>query len=134
MTQLLASTAAFARMTKQELFNTSAKHVLKNGRPSINSKRQCRYAGIGCAAAPFLKPSMRAALDTQNVVWTALVGNGKVSPHHRLLVQELQGCHDNPALTPDPKVPFIKRYKEGMRRLAAAHKLDASVLDEPVSV
>ena len=49
----------FTKLSAQRLFDMSAEHVLKNGKPSLNANGTCTYGGIGCAAAPFLKESVR---------------------------------------------------------------------------
>jgi len=80
----------FKNLSKQELLNMSVAHVLKNGEPSMRNGN-CSYAGIGCAAAPFLKPSGRETLTGS---WLFLVNEGRVSSHEAAFVHHLQICHD----------------------------------------
>lgn len=122
----------FESLTKQQAFDMAAKHVLKNGDPSINEnddgETTCTYGGIGCAAAPFLKESARAR--TPNKTWTSLAGDAIVPQHLTAFIGELQHAHDNAAVG-GPKlrgVEFVEAFKKNMLSLADLEDLDASSL------
>lgn len=115
----------FENLTKQQLFDMAAAHVLKNGRPSMIGGA-CSYMGIGCAAAPFLTDSARKVLVGS---WTGLVGDRKVPEHEEILIQRLQDCHDGFA-GDKCHVQFITLYKRAMREVAKQFNLDPSILEK----
>lgn len=92
-----ASIDELPNLTSQEVFNRAYLHVMKNGRPSIDSDGICTYGGIGCAAAPFLKEELR---DITNGGWRYLVMDGRVSRAHDRLIHKLQIAHDEAAYIP----------------------------------
>lgn len=110
----------FEQLSKQQLFDMAAAHVLKNGRPSRAITGVCTYGGIGCAAAPFLKPESREALHGS---WSTLIELGSVPAHEGQFVQELQCCHD----TAHRDVLFISDFQHKMLYLADEYGLSASV-------
>lgn len=112
----------FENLTKQQLFDMAAAHVLKNGRPSMIGG-QCSYRGIGCAAAPFLTDSARKVLLGS---WTGLVGDRRVPEHEKGFIQKLQDCHDAYAGAEQ----FITLYKRSMSSLAEELNLDPSILEK----
>lgn len=116
-------------MTAQEVFDTAAKHVLTNGRPSLNRKN-CVYSGIGCAAAPFLKPEFTKRADEVGN-WMTLHTRNKVPDNHLSLIVELQSCHDDAARYRSSRdsAGFISGFKFNMRNVAERFKLDASILN-----
>lgn len=89
-----ASIDELPNLTSQEVFNRAYLHVMKNGRPSIDSDGTCIYGGIGCAAAPFLKEELR---DITAGGWRYLVMDGRVSRAHDRLIHKLQVAHDEAA-------------------------------------
>lgn len=126
----------FESLTKQQIFDMAAKHVLKNGEPSVNSGGYCSYAGIGCAAAPFLTPTARERLVGS---WGSLLsergrGNDTVPYHEHILISQTQECHDSLAtgLYGHTLVgeEFIQEFKVHMRHVATSHGLNTFVLDE----
>lgn len=120
----------FKELTKQQMFDMSAKHVLANGRPSVNSTTlSCVYSGIGCAAAPFLRPEERAKIDNGNdeTDWLSLNRNDIVPSHEVVFVYGLQCCHD--VNYKKPNAEFVSSFKAQMRNLASSENLDDSILD-----
>lgn len=131
----------------QYLFDKSARHVLKQGRPSIKpgTKDMCMYEGpdgCSCAARPFIL-KYRPTMDDSNpscgevLNFTALVA--KFSADHfdpialrqLPLVRELQRAHDLAAQDfMNDRGDFIELYKKNMREEAAIFGLSTSVLDE----
>jgi hypothetical protein len=134
----------FESLSKQQMFDMSARHVLKNGRASYKALKDhegremssgtCVYSGIGCAAAPFLTPEARKKLIGR---WEdGLVYGGLVPSYEAGFVQSLQDCHDNAKRTPpgtmkgDRDTLFLKDYRSRMRWLASVEGLNADVLEE----
>lgn len=115
----------FEKLTEQEVVNISVAHVLKNGRPSLKEGTDlCAYSGIGCGAAPFLKEENREKADNQgeeegvDSSWCSLERTACVPLIHHKLVQVLQSCHDDAAITSaEYDLPFITAYKDYVRRL-----------------
>lgn len=116
-------------MSKQEIFDTSARHVLKNRRPSMRGGICC-YDGIGCAAAPFLKPESRHQADTEESTWDQLAVLGYVDQHELELIRELQKCHDDAAL--EKRLDFMAGWKESMLALGQHLNLNTDVLTTEV--
>lgn len=132
MSQGYATIDGFEKLSRQELFDMSLAHVRKNGKPSLaplyegSHSSVCVYSGIGCAAAPFLKPERREACDGLGS-WDALVepevcGQTTYSetslavapPHEQALIRQIQQCHDN---TPRGST-FLPSFNQRMRELA----------------
>lgn len=117
----------FAKLSKQELFDMAAAHVLKNGEPSVNARGSCTYSGIGCAAAPFLTETARNNLLGS---WRGYTREGLLPSHEREFISLLQRCHDHWAgpmyrLTGPA---FIEKFKESMAELAKEFSLSPAVL------
>ena len=118
----------FENMSRQELFNASARHLLRTGKKScLPDDGSCCYQGSGCAAAPFLAPGNHAIADTAVVLptWKVLATNNLVPPHEVEFVGALQRCHDTAAVE-----AFMPQWGYEMRQLADDWGLDASILDE----
>ena len=121
----------FESLTKQQMFDISAKHILSTGKCSLNSAGTCSYAGSGCAAAPFIKPEYRKEADTYNTndagtSWGDLVKGGYAPEHEQKFVTELQLSHDSHASAYAPQ--FLDNYRYDMKYLGKEHGLDISVL------
>ena len=120
----------FEKLSKQELFDMAAAHVLKNGKASMWGG-SCSYKGIGCAAAPFLTPERREGNPGS---WLTLSRREEVPQHEATFIQDLQLCHDAPAAEQrdaggryDDKW-FIEQYKMKMKLLAKANNLSPAIL------
>jgi hypothetical protein len=116
----------FEQLTRDEIIDISVRHVLRNGRPSVISgcsfpKAICTYAGVGCAAAPFLTPQARVDYHDS---WGRLVGDKTVPAHEYNTIWTLQLCHDASADSDD----FIAAFKSKVR----ANFGDVPALDESV--
>lgn len=115
----------FESLTKQQLFDMAAKHVLTNGRPSFDEYGgQCSYKGIGCAAAPFLTEKAREVL---NGSWGSLARGGYVPDNNKKFVQQIQDCHNLNSRGSDG---FVNLFKISMKDVAKQHNLNTFVLDE----
>jgi hypothetical protein len=115
-------------MTPQEVFDKAARHVLANGEPSVDPTGSCVYSGIGCAAAPFIKPEFREEAAGS---WYSLhlPSQGKWEHSHRPdahveLIGHLQGAHDHSANLP----AFISEFKKEMVKVAERYSLSTAVL------
>ena len=123
MTQYI-TIEGFESLTKQQMFDMSAKHVLANGRRSTDAGG-CVYSGIGCAAAPFIKPEDREAADSAEAgsTWPFLCSANLVPGHNSGLVAAMQRCHDSADSN-----GFVKDFKKRMREVAEWYNLSADVL------
>lgn len=85
-------------MTAQEIFDKMYLHVVRQGRPSIDSSGKCRYRGpdgLMCAAGILLTD--KQATQREGTTWGSS-GYGPW-PHieHVLLIALLQRAHDDAA-------------------------------------
>lgn len=118
----------FESLSAQQVFDMAARHVLKNGQPSMGANGICSYAGIGCAAAPFLTADARSTLTHG---WTTLRNNGLVPSVHSHLIACIQDAHDVPAMALNMfSVEFIDHFKKRMTYVALDFKLNTLVLEE----
>ena len=93
----------FEDLTPEQCIDMAVKHVLRNGRPSVDKDGICCYFGIGCAAAPFLTPLARETLPG---TWNHLVAAGYVPANNRHTIADLQRCHDTACLS-----DFVSEFK-----------------------
>lgn len=116
----------FEKLSKQQMFDMSVKHIAKTRKKSIKGASPwtstCSYSGIGCAAAPFIRPELRESAEWSS--WRALSRDGRVPLHHEDLVQALQHCHDG-ARTEH----FVSEWKLHMKQLAVHENLSTEKLD-----
>lgn len=118
----------FEDLTPQQVFDMAARHVLANGEPSLQGAA-CSYAGIGCAAAPFLRPEVRDNPELRGKGWGSLCDFNIVPANNNSLISALQGCHDGAANRTGAE--FIATFRGRMHSVAEEHGLSAAVLDEP---
>jgi hypothetical protein len=111
----------FEQLTPQQCFDMAARHVLANGRPSIDESGSCCYTGIGCAAAPFLTEEGKR----QNWAWGSMPGRPDTNED---LIGAMQDAHDYADRAPDR---FVDDFKDRMRQLAEDRGLSTAVLDSP---
>jgi hypothetical protein len=92
----LTNPEIFNSATKQEIFDFSASHLLKQGAKSLERKGVCRYrspSGLKCAAGVFIADSRyRETMEGRS--WTA-IKKGLSMPAHSELVNKLQEVHDH---------------------------------------
>jgi hypothetical protein len=131
-------------MSKQDVFNKSVLHVLKQGKPSgqfIQDKDcprfQCEYRaadGSQCAAGPFI---VNYSPDMENKTFRRLAEGyaSNLEPdarEHSWLVAALQDAHDgaaqdevNAGVTQINGEPvFLNSFKEAVREIARQHQLE----------
>lgn len=115
----------FERLSKQELFDMSAKHLLQTRRRSTsNNTDACVYSGSGCGAAPFIRATMHSTADYYGS-WHGLCSVRKAPTHECDFVQQLQDAHDGA----DDGDSFITTWKPRMIKLAQKFDLSTAVLD-----
>ena len=125
----------FESLTKQQMFDISAKHILAAGKCSANDQGTCSYAGSGCAAAPFIREDQREIADGLDISgwgtgWKSLSDNGHVPKHEDDFVVRLQLCHDDAiTVSSEEDFNFMELWEDSMRILAAEHGLSTAVLD-----
>jgi hypothetical protein len=134
----------FESLTKQQIFDLSAKHILNTKLKSegmldmvsadttIKQFSVCLYGGSGCGASVFLTDDAKAKFDlisgnsdTAGGSWGQLVCNGDVPSHEEYLITDLQIAHDRSKAGEH----FVEDWKEKMVCVANNHKLDTSILD-----
>jgi len=117
------------QMSEFEVVFTSVKHVLANGRPSIDEDTGlCKYSGIGCGAAPFIKIEHREMpYDevgegiTVSTAWRGLVVAGLAPEKHSRLICILQNAHDSSAQA-------VARLLMGVEGFVESYKFEISRL------
>ena len=125
MTEQRCTIPGFDRLTKQQMFNMAAKHLLSTRAKSFYNG-SCTYSGLGCAASVFLKEETREKLDFEGS-WSDLVHAKFASKHNETFVNVLQVAHDGAAWLDDG---FLEDWKERMKTVAQNYNLDASILEE----
>ena len=121
------SIEGFDSLTKQQMFDMSAAHILSTKRKSCyEDAPKCFYSGSGCGAAVFIKPEGREVCDNSiNGTWEGLASDGLVSSHEAEFVQKLQWAHDDASSSPED---FLDSWKTRMRSVAAEYRLADGVL------
>lgn len=121
-----ATIEGFEQLTKQQMFDMSVEHISKTRKKSVKEgewgSSTCSYSGIGCAAAPFIRPELRESAEGNS--WHVLSRDGRVPLHNSDLVQELQDCHDAARTE-----YFMRDWKYGMKQLAVRENLSTEKLD-----
>jgi len=132
---------ALHTLSKQELFDMSARHILSTGKPSLeklsvdSALYRCVYSGSGCAAAPFIREEERMWVNPIGA-WAALVQRGKVDANVSYganeFISQLQKCHDRNAFGKEQggaSASFLINWEQDMRLLGLEHGLSLEVLD-----
>lgn len=124
-------------LTAQEIFDTVARHLLKQGKRSMKGEH-CAYRGDGdtACAVGCLMTDDESAPELEGSSVEGLVSRGalpnRLRPHARLLGR-LQRVHDEVEYNDDGDVvaPNAKHFKKRLAALAATTiGLSAAVLDE----
>lgn len=120
---------------QQYLFDTSARHILRQGRQSIRQvDGMCVYRaanGDGCAAAPFIT-EYDSLMEGRGWVGLIHLFRANLAPEtvgQSEFVSLLQVCHDHAG-----KGTFMVDWSRAMRDLAEKYGLSAAVLDEVPAV
>lgn len=115
---------------KQSLLVRSVQHIRKQGKPSIDSQKACRYQqdGLGCAAAPFI---VEYDSGMENITFNGLVEDGKFCPmldkdaaKEVWFVNRLQDAHDGAVREmAKTREPFLQLYERRIGAVARDHGL-----------
>lgn len=109
--------------TKQELFDISYKHVMEQGKPSVDRSLGCwyRYHGLSCGAAPFIKEYDEGmeGYSWEEVAWAYPENLDARAVEFSGFVESLQSAHDEASTRQD----FMDAYRLGMRNIAQKHGL-----------
>ncbi|SKB51182.1 hypothetical protein [Luteibacter sp. 22Crub2.1] len=128
--------ATLASATAQQVFEQSAKHLLKQNEKCISGS-SCAYRGPAgaCAAGALLSDADAALVKAEGMNegagWGAVVHRLGASSAHLELIEDLQYVHDGSAPA---------HWRPALRVVAAQHRLDSSFMDllpvpyEPVSI
>lgn len=123
-------------MTEQEIFNTVAKHLLKQGKAATHEGKpyDCAYRGQGgtkCAVGCLISDDVYDK-KMEGLYVTGLIEEFPVlehlAPHVRLL-GKLQHAHDDFLAGSDHLISSMTAWRSKMRDIAELFELDASVLD-----
>jgi hypothetical protein len=119
-----------AEATKQDVFDTIARHLLTQREPSASEDGEtCLYFGPDgkrCAAGCLLTEPVGSKLNDEP--WGRLVDAGVASPHHRALIERLQSIHDD--ATCRLTLPLMVQWPLRLRALAGELGLSDSVIAE----
>ena len=120
----------FENLTKQQMFDMAAKHILTTKKKSVSEHGTCLYSGSGCAASVFIKPEFRKTADDfdydSGTGWATLAGEGLAPDHLTRFVVDLQVAHDGPNDGPN----FLYEYVSRMSVIAEQNGLDSSILEK----
>lgn len=115
----------FDTLTPEQVVDLAYAHIHKTLRKSANASGNCMYSGLGCAAAPFVKPEKRNNVDAYGG-WRNLVSSKKLSEANMDLIVAVQTCHDsvdtNSFANPD-NTYFVENFDEKLRRVCVTHGL-----------
>lgn len=115
--------ATLKNATEQEVFEQSAKHLLKQNTKSVSvvyNEKTCLYKheGLCCAAGVFISDEEYKP-DIEGQGWISLVYRGKVPDEHATLILQLQTIHDS---------WDVENWKKKLINLAIKQKLDYSFI------
>lgn len=123
----------FESLSKQDMFDKAAAHIIANG-PSFNiALDACRYGGSGCAAAVFIREDLRAIAD-QHGSWRTLETMRLVPLHNFELIRSLQDTHDGSVLAAKDNGVidhnnFFTLWQAEMKTIAKFHGLSSAAVD-----
>lgn len=118
----------FENLTRQQIFDMSAKHIIQQGRPGWDPiSAGCSYSK-GCAASIFIPEEDRSFADTVGA-WRFLpIDEYETSDFvHALQIAHDDSIHDNECERVADEV-FMRTWRARMMELAAREDLDTSVL------
>lgn len=122
-------------MNAQEIFDTAAIGVIRQGKPSLSNMGNCAYRGkdgTKCAAGFLLSdevydPSMDCSSDDgDSTDWEATVKRfrSRLPDHlieHHDLIKNLQTAHDTADYSCQPA--FIRTFRSALHHIAVSHDL-----------
>lgn len=121
----------FVPKDHQEAFDAAAKHLLKVGEPSVNTKNCC-YSGTGCAMRPFFGDDQETLENLDDL--------GALSDMHPDSMPEfvsedldfyqaLQTAHDMPAFNGKRGDEWLTDWKDRMLDISTEYKLSSSIFE-----
>jgi hypothetical protein len=120
-----------AEATKQDVFDTIARHLLTQREPSASEDgTSCLYFGPDgkrCAAGCLLTEPLGKLNDEP---WGRLVDAGVVPGAHRELIEDLQSIHDDATCRDRLSLPPMVKWPLRLRSLAGELGLSDSVVAE----
>ena len=120
-------------MTRQEAFDTAARHLLNTGKPSYQVTESgapiCSYLESGCALRPFIPEGLEVEWEEHGGIEEV---PEKLRPEYInediYFFQELQIAHDGPVNVGARN--WESEWLIKMRQLATRYRLDDSILDQ----
>ena len=125
-------------MNNQEIFDTVALHLIKQGAPGVNDHGDCRYrAGNGhMCAVGVLIPDDKYNAEAERMSPADLIHEGYIDiiadDRVEVLLTVLQGAHDIDLLDWDENVVMVAkfdRWASTMRTLASRYNLKTDTMD-----
>jgi hypothetical protein len=129
-------------LTDQEFFDQSVRHIIKQGKPSVNDMGSCKLRGVDgtkCVVGHFIpddkyESSMEDGRFNHLLIKLEVVPEADKCEYQQrwiYLISRMQFCHDHASkrlgyINPD----FIKDFKTLAQQAADEFNLDASVLHE----
>ncbi len=128
---MLLTIDGFETLTRQQLFDMSASHIMAQGKPGITSTGNCSYSQ-GCAASIFIKPELIAEADIGGS-WDDLEREEYVPETNSDFVNTLQLAHDRAALASlrddsSDLGGFMADWSQRMRDIAKVYNLNTEAL------
>lgn len=124
-------------MNNQEIFDTVATHIIKQGKPSVNASGRCMYRGEDdtmCAVGALI-PDEVYHDDIEDLLPNELIENGYITNvkenRGNLLLTDLQSAHDSDLLDYDDEsniVPNFDMWVAAMHYTAKKYNLNTNVL------
>ena len=131
---MLLTIDGFETLTRQQLFDMSASHIMTQGKPGMASTGNCSYSQ-GCAASVFIKPELIAEADSGGS-WDDLEREEYVPETNSDFVNKLQLAHDRAALAALASLRddssdlggFMADWSQRMRDIAKVYNLNTEAL------
>lgn len=125
-------------MNNQEIFDTAAIHIIKQGKPGVDKHQECKYRGEGgsmCAVGVFIPDDKYDAsieeLAPRNLIENGFIINIEDDSAH-FLMNELQKAHDIELVDYDGElniVPNFGDWANTMHNLAFSYGLNTETMD-----
>ena len=125
-------------MTRQEMFDTAAKHLLTQRTRSIGNDNYCNYRGQQgrmCAIGPMIpdekySPEMEGLVVGNDVVWNAMGLDSNDRGDLETLARKLQHIHDSSAPTAWPYMLLAVALALNLNTAMVRHYADAMIRED----
>ena len=121
-------------MNSQEVFDFSARHLIKQGKSAVDLNGHCRYRtdeGLKCAIGCFIPDAKYTPeMDTGNINLDQVLTLADLIPlasEHMLLLRNLQRAHDSNNV--DATI-WLEKLRVNLKWVASNHNLNTGVLDD----